>query len=234
MKPRHTNAWHIGRAINSHGINFGSLINRLLPPRALPPGAPGKRRYCPTLTPITSIFRLRYVVLSPRFDIINFMGRRGPTQTASRSLLLTTAYPIYDDFWTIAKGGRRGVFQKQEGNKTFFTVVPLPPEPMTIVGLFNAETVREVKAVCRRSTWMVKQPNSHLARCLPALAPQFLKAKRDRHYPQSDRNSSVAKKFWFVARALAGAAYGLSARRAINIIGTWQTRNNLRQTNLIS
>jgi hypothetical protein len=147
------------------------------------------------------------------------MGRRGPQQSASRSLLLATAYPIYDDFWTIAKGGRRGVFQKQEGDKTFFRGVPLPAEPTTIVGLFNAESVAEMKAVCRRSTWMRKQPNSYLARCLPALAPQFLEAKRDRHYPKSDRNSSVAKQFWFVARALAGATYGLSARRAINIIG---------------
>jgi len=147
------------------------------------------------------------------------MGKRGPQQLADRTLLLTTAYPIYDDFWVMAQGGRRAVLEKQSGDHTYYRGVNLPAEPDTLVALFNAKTVKQVRAICRNSAWMAKQPTSYLARCLPIFAKQFLTAKRDRHFPDSDRKSSVPGKFWFVARFLAGAMYGLSGRRSMNIIG---------------
>lgn len=152
------------------------------------------------------------------------MGLRGPKPTADALLLLTTAYPIYDDFWTLAQGGRRGIERsrsyREDGTVHVLSVgAQLPAEPDTVIALLEAETVRQVRAICRKSAWMAKQPNCHLTQCLPRLARQFLDAKRDRRYPRSDRNSSIPKKFWFLARALAGAMYGLSPRRSINLIG---------------
>jgi hypothetical protein len=146
------------------------------------------------------------------------MGKRGP-RSANRALLVSTAYPIYCDFWAMAKGERRIVSVKQEGNATFARGAKIPAEPGTLIALFEAVTDKEIQAACRNSAWMAKQPASHLTRCLPLFAKQFLDAKSDRHYPRSDRHSSVRKKFWFAARALAGAMYGLSPRRTMNIIG---------------
>jgi len=154
----------------------------------------------------------------PTLSIVRFMGKRGPKSVADRLLLITSAYPIYDDFWTLAKGGRRGVESRSEG-ETVIKVVQIPPEPDTVIALLGAESARELRTICRGSAWMRKQPNSYLSRYLPALAQQFVDARKDRHYPCSSRTTSIPKKFWFLARALAGAIYGLSPRRAINIIG---------------
>jgi len=152
------------------------------------------------------------------------MGRRGPKSLADRVLLVTAAYPIYDDFWTLAKGGRRGIVQSQRNPEmgrieTVVKGVNLPAEPDTLIALLEAETVQQIRTICRKSAWMAKQPLSYLSRCLPRLARQFLNAKQDRHYPGSERTTSIPKKFWFLARALAGAIYGLSPRRSINLIG---------------
>jgi hypothetical protein len=147
------------------------------------------------------------------------MGQRGPKPVADKVLLVTTAYPIYDDFWALAKGGRRGVVESQHETETVVKVVNLPSEPDTLIALLEAETVEQIRAACRESAWMAKQPNSYLSHCLPRLARQFLDAKEDRHYPRSERTTSIPKKFWFLARALAGAMYGLSPRRSINLIG---------------
>jgi hypothetical protein len=135
--------------------------------------------------------------------------------------LVTTAYPIYCDFWAMAKGERRGIVVKREGNTTFSRGVNLPAEPDTVIALLEARTEKEIRAICRNSAWMAKQPASYLT-FLPKVAKQFLHAKDDPHYPSSDRLSSIDKKFWFLARALAGAIYGLSPRRAVNIIGPGQ------------
>jgi hypothetical protein len=147
------------------------------------------------------------------------MGLRGPIQIADRTLLLTTAYPIYDDFWVLAKGGRRGIVREQSAATVVLRGLNLPPEPGTVIALLEATQVNQIRAICRKSAWMAKQPRAFLTNCLPKLAQQFLDAKRDSHYPRSARESSIPKKFWFLARALAGAMYGLSPRRSINIIG---------------
>lgn len=147
------------------------------------------------------------------------MGKRGPQPIADRTQLLTTAYPIYGDFWAMAKGERRAVLVKQVGNNSFWQGGNLPAEPDTLVALFDAKTVKRVRAICQNSAWMAKQPASYLARCLPMFAKQFLAAMRDPHFPDSDRKSSIPGKFWFAARFLAGAMYGLSGRRTMNIIG---------------
>ncbi len=146
------------------------------------------------------------------------MGLRGP-KPISFEALITTAYPLYDDLWTLAKGGRRGVVREQRGNETIIGGAQIPGEPDNLIALLEAKTAREVRAVCHKSAWMAKQPNSYLSRYLPALAQQFLDAKKDRRYPRSDRTTSIPKKLWFLARALAGAIYGISPRTAVNIIG---------------
>jgi len=147
------------------------------------------------------------------------MGKRGPQSAATRMVLVSTAYPIYCDFLAMLKSERRGVFLREEGNTKFFRGVKLPAEPRTVKALFDAKTVRQVRAICRKSAWMAKQPASPLTVSVPIFAKQLLDAKRDRHYPKSDRETSLSKKCWFLAEALAGARFGLSARRSINIIG---------------
>ena len=77
------------------------------------------------------------------------MGKRGPEQIADRTLLLTTAYPIYCDFWAVAKGERRAVLEKQVGNHSFYKGVNIPAEPDTLVALFEAKTVKQVRQICR-------------------------------------------------------------------------------------
>ncbi len=149
------------------------------------------------------------------------MGRRGPGTVADRLALLTAAYPIYCDFWDLAKGGWRAVLVKQSGGDAEYRSANLPAEPNTVIDLLDDKTVtvNAVRAICRRSAWMAKQPNSYLSQYLPRLARRFLDAKDDRHYPRSNRPTSLGKAFWFLARALAGSIYGVSPRRAINIIG---------------
>jgi hypothetical protein len=147
------------------------------------------------------------------------MGLRGPKPIADRTLLLTTAYPIYDDLWTLAKGGRRTVRQRTSGGSVEYTGFKIPAEPDTLIALLEATTVQKIRKACLASAWMAKQPDSHLAWCLPKFANQFQKAKSDGRFPKSDRPSSISKKLWFLAVALAGAMYGLSARRAVNKIG---------------
>jgi len=153
-------------------------------------------------------------------ESIENMGLRGPKQLASRGLLISTAYPIYEEFWALAQGGRRGVLQKEsDESRTVFRGANIPAEPDTIIALLESKTATEVREISRNSSWMAKQPFSPLTRCLPLLAEQFQDAKREKKFPNSDRRSSVAKKFWFLACALAGAQYGVSPRRAVNIIG---------------
>jgi|SRR6516165_7498029 hypothetical protein len=144
------------------------------------------------------------------------MGKRGPHPIADRALLLTTAYPIYCDFWALTKGERRGVTRR---GGSVSVGANLPPELDTVLALLNAETESEVRKACRNSAWMAKQPASYLCRVLPIFAGHLLEAKMDPHYPQSERVSSVRKRFWFLARCLAGAMYGLSPRRSLNVIG---------------
>jgi len=118
----------------------------------------------------------------------------------------------------MARGGRRTV-SRTSGGKVECSGFRIPAEADTVTALLNARTVEEVREAHHKSAWMAKQPYSYLTRYLPELAEQFLKAKCARRYPKSDRPSSIQKKFWFLACALAGAMHGLSARRAVNIVG---------------
>ena len=147
------------------------------------------------------------------------MGKRGPQPIASRLTLVTTAYSIYGEFCAMSKGARRGVFVRKVDSAEFARGAAIPGEPRTIAALFEAQTVKQVRAICQNSAWMAKQPHSYVSRCLPTFAKQFLNAKADRHFPNSDRISSTEKRLWFVARFLAGALYGLSGRRSMNLIG---------------
>jgi len=132
---------------------------------------------------------------------------------------VTTAYSIYGEFCAMSKGARRGVFVRKVDSAEFARGAAIPGEPRTIAALFEAQTVKQVRAICQNSAWMAKQPHSYVSRCLPTFAKQFLNAKADRHFPNSDRISSTEKRLWFVARFLAGAMYGLSGRRSMNLIG---------------
>lgn len=151
------------------------------------------------------------------------MGLRGAQPRAHRVLLITTAYPIYDDFWTLAKGGEYAkllrTVERAEGPRREYENFRIPAEPDTLIALLEAETPEEIKRICRRSKWMERHPYSYLKRYLPDLASQFLVAKDDRRFPKSERPSSIPKKFWFLACALAGAMHGLSPRRAVNLVG---------------
>jgi hypothetical protein len=55
---------------------------------------------------------------------------------------------------------------------------------------------------------------------LSKYAESFIAAKNDPHFPASKRPTSRLKQFWFLSRALAGAAFGIEPRTAINLVGS--------------
>ena len=66
-------------------------------------------------------------------------------------------------------------------------------------------------------------PGSPLADYLSQYAEQFVAALRHPRFPACDvsnRPSTRLKQFWFLARALAGALFGVSTRTAINLVGS--------------
>lgn len=64
---------------------------------------------------------------------------------------------------------------------------------------------------------------STLPTYLSQYADQYIAALRDPRFPKcdvADRPSTRLKQFWFLSRALAGALYGVTARTAINLVGS--------------
>ena len=116
--------------------------------------------------------------------------------------------------------------------------VKIPGEPDVLRALLRARTPKQVRRICKDAfvtrevevepgrTESILVPNwplsagsvlpSHLSRC----AEVFVAALRDRRFPRSDRPSNQLKQLWFLARALAGALFGIKARTAINLVGS--------------
>ena len=112
-------------------------------------------------------------------------------------------------------------------------------EPEIIRELLEAETADRVRDICEDAFVKVNckvapeafkeltLPNwpipagSTLPSYLSQYASEFIAARKDSRFPgSSDRPSSHLKQLWFLSRALAGAAYGVRARTAINLVGS--------------
>jgi len=114
----------------------------------------------------------------------------------------------------------------------------VPGEPDIIAQLLGATRPEQIVELCKDAfaTWPVeiepgvitevRKPNwpipggSTLPMYLSQHAAAFIEAKNDPRFPKSSRPSSQLKQFWFVARALAGAIFGVSTRTAINLVGS--------------
>lgn len=72
------------------------------------------------------------------------------------------------------------------------------------------------------SAWPIPT-GSTLPDYLSQYAEEYVEALRDSRFPRCDisvRPSTRLKQFWFLARALAGAMYGVKTRTAINLVGS--------------
>ena len=117
-------------------------------------------------------------------------------------------------------------------------LVKIPGEPDVLRALLQARTPKQVRQICKDAfvtrgfevepgrTESILVPNwplsggSVLPSCLSRHAEEFVAARRDRRFPRSDRPSNQLKQLWFLARALAGAIFGIKARTAINLVGS--------------
>ncbi len=116
--------------------------------------------------------------------------------------------------------------------------VKVPGRPDVMRALLQAGSPGEVRKICEDAfvpriiqiepgvTKEVRMPNwpipvgSPLPRYLSEYASEFIVARNDKRFPVSDRPTSRLKQLWFMARALAGALYGLKLRTAINLVGS--------------
>jgi len=109
----------------------------------------------------------------------------------------------------------------------------VPGEPEIITDLLKAETPSQIREICKDAfvafgdSEKLAMPNwpipagSTLPSYISQYAAEFITARRDRRFPQStSRPSSRLKQLWFLARALAGAMYGIKTRTAINLVGS--------------
>jgi hypothetical protein len=114
----------------------------------------------------------------------------------------------------------------------------IPGEPDVIDALLTAQTPEAVREICsdayantglKDESGVIRDaevPNwplpygSVLPLYLSQHAEAFIAAKSDRRYPKSGRSSSRLKRLWFLSRALAGAIFNVSARTAINLVGS--------------
>jgi hypothetical protein len=118
-------------------------------------------------------------------------------------------------------------------------VIRVKGEPEIIKELLEAETADRVREICQDAFVTVNSevapntfkeiavPNwplsvgSVLPSYLSQYASEFIAARRDSRFPRSsDRPTSQLKQLWFLSRALAGAAYEVKVRTAINLVGS--------------
>ncbi len=97
----------------------------------------------------------------------------------------------------------------------------LPPQYRMWRSLLKAKTVRQVQRLCRESRfWADHIDHIEKARIsfnlgrLDELAKPWLAALNEKRFPKSNRPSSQTKQIDFLARAMAGASKGLTARYA--------------------
>jgi hypothetical protein len=114
----------------------------------------------------------------------------------------------------------------------------IPGEPDVLRALLRARTPKQVRRICedafvtrevevepgRRESMVVPNWPLSAGSVLPSRlsrhAGEFVAALRDRRFPRSGRPSNQLKQLWFLARALAGAIFGIKARTAINLVGS--------------
>ena len=114
----------------------------------------------------------------------------------------------------------------------------VPGEPDVLDALLAADTPARVRHICQDASVTamrevepgvsrpVQVPNwplpygSMLPLYLSQYADAFIAAKKDGRFPKSTRPSSRLRQLWFLSRAMAGAVYGVTARTAINLVGS--------------
>ena len=109
------------------------------------------------------------------------------------------------------------------------TIRSVLPERRLREELLHAETVRQVRAACKRSRYWQdrrrrKPPLPHAGFFFARLedlykdADEFLAAKRDSHCPRSARPSSEKKRLRYLARAMAGVTMDIRPRTALDLL----------------
>ena len=129
-------------------------------------------------------------------------------------------------------------WQRIEAADEASELVKIPGEPDVLRALLRARTPKQVRWICKdafvtrevevepgrtESILVLYWPlsgGSVLPSRLSRHAEEFIAALRDRRFPRSDRPSNQLKQLWFLARALAGAIFGITARTAINLVGS--------------
>jgi hypothetical protein len=166
------------------------------------------------------------------------MGKRGP-----KGVDADLIYAWACDWFRLFKGLRDGApatvlstpefTPTSDGSSTWDWVFTerrgIPAEPETLNKLLNVRTRKEVLFACEQSQWWLHPlkgggPGSPYPP-LPALAQVFLSAKKHPRYPRSHRPSSLEKRLWFLAVALAAKTWKVSVGTAINSL---QARNLCR------
>jgi len=117
-------------------------------------------------------------------------------------------------------------------------VIKIRREPEIIDDLLRATSPDQIREICADAITSIEEksisgetqetlrPNwpisgaSLLPSSLAQYASQFVAAKNDPRFPKSGRPTSRKKQLWFLSRALAGAACGITTRTAINLIGS--------------
>lgn len=110
-------------------------------------------------------------------------------------------------------------------------LIPIPGNSEIIDSLLNSITRGQVREICAEGFGTGKAGDSHeptwqvstgslLPRTLQGHAARVIEALNDSRYPKSGRKTSRLKQLWFLSRALAGAAQGISTRTAINLLGS--------------
>ncbi len=140
-----------------------------------------------------------------------------------------------DDSWLLAI---RQDFRQRAGEEAT-RQLKVPGETEIITQLLEAETPDQVRKICEDASTQVNceiapgifkeltllnwpiPAGSPLPGYLSQYASEFIAARKDARFPRStDRPTCRLKQLWFLSRALAGALYGISARTAINLVGS--------------
>ncbi len=136
----------------------------------------------------------------------------------------------------------RDLFRRTDAVEGSRKQLRIPGEPDTVKVLLDPNTTPEqVRELCKDAfmtrrlevqpgvykevevfAWPISVASS-LPTYLSQYAEQFVAALRDPRFPCCDvatRPSTRLKQLWFLARALAGALFGVKTRTAINLVGS--------------
>ena len=111
-------------------------------------------------------------------------------------------------------------------------------DPDVLADLLRAKSAQRVRRICSDAYVLVgndRVPNwplrhgSILPQCLSKYAEAFIAAKASVRFPGKLRPSNELKQLWFLARALAGAAFGIETRTVLNIVGATRPEEILVQ-----